>query len=151
MLYISLPMRCWTSDLPQLPQVLHHLWIRFRIVSLGIRRRQANKTYRRSRVEENLFHKIERMVMDWNFPFIIRSWIAPRLHNLCQICRYSSTYNIGLTISHINARSICNNINQFKEYIMEMGIGICAITETWIKIDDSLTPVDIPPPGYKIF
>ena len=31
-----------------------------------------------------------------------------------------------------------------------MGIEICAITETWIKIDDLLTPADIPPHGYKI-
>ena len=58
---------------------------------------------------------------------------------------------MGLTISHISARSICNKINQFQEYITEVGIEICAITETCIKSDDSLSPVDIPPPGYKIF
>ena len=32
-----------------------------------------------------------------------------------------------------------------------MGIEIHAIMEAWIKSDDSLTPADIPPPGYKIF
>ena len=125
--------------------------VRYRIISLGIRRRPANKTYRRSQAGKNLFHKTERMVMDWNFPFIIRTKIAPRLHNLCQICRYKSTHKTGLTISHINARSTCNKINHFQEYITEVGIEICAITETWIKSDDSFTQVDIPPLGYMIF
>ena len=58
---------------------------------------------------------------------------------------------MGHTISHISASSICNKTNQFQEYITEVGIEICAITETWIRSDDSLTPADIRPPGYKIF
>ena len=35
--------------------------------------------------------------------------------------------------------------------ILWRGVEICAITETWIKSDYSLTPTDIPPLGYEIF
>ena len=45
----------------------------------------------------------------------------------------------------------CNKINQFQEYITEVGIEICAITETWINSNVSFIPADIPSPGYKIF
>ena len=83
---------------------------------------------------------------DQSFQFIIRSQTTQRLHNLCQICRYNSTLKVGLSISHINARSICKKINQFQEYTTEVWIEICAITETWLRSDDSLTPL-----GYKIF
>ena len=124
--------------------------VRSRIISLVIRRRPANKTYRRTRAGKNIFHKTERMVTNQHFPFLIRSQTAPRLHNLCQICRYSSIHMMEPTISHTSARAICNKIKQLQEYITEVGIEICAITETWIKSDDSLTPVGIPPPRYKI-
>ena len=39
--------------------------------------------------------------------------------------------------AHINARSTVNKIQPFQQYIIDKNIDICAITETWIKKDDT--------------
>ena len=54
-------------------------------------------------------------------------------------------------LSHVNARSIANKVDQFQIEVLDRDIDACTITETWIKQDDidSITN-DIPPIGYKI-
>ena len=54
-------------------------------------------------------------------------------------------------VSHVNARSIANKVDQFQTEVLDRDIDAWAITETWIKQDDidSITN-DIPPIGYKI-
>ena len=58
---------------------------------------------------------------------------------------------IGMSLAHINARSIVNKIQPFQQYIVDNNIDICAITETWIKKDDiDMVIREIPPHGYNI-
>ena len=53
-------------------------------------------------------------------------------------------------LASINTRSISNKINQFQCYLLEKGIDVCAVTETWLKEDDEDGLHEIPPLGYKI-
>ena len=84
--------------------------------------------------------------MNQNFPFIIRSQIAPKLHNI--YARYAGTTHFirqGLP-SHTSIPGLYVTKSTSSKSILEVGIEICVITESWIKSDDSLTPVDISPP-----
>ena len=37
-----------------------------------------------------------------------------------------------------------------QEYIVNNGSELCAVTETWIKSDDLVTPREVAPPGYNV-
>ena len=54
-----------------------------------------------------------------------------------------------ISLSHINARSVCNKSLELQTYIIERSIDLCAITETWLRPDDRVSLADITPPGYK--
>ena len=55
-----------------------------------------------------------------------------------------------MSLAHINARSIVNKIQPI-QYIVDKNTDICAVTETWIKKDDTdMVTREIPPPGYNI-
>ena len=59
--------------------------------------------------------------------------------------------SIGMSLVHINARSIVNKIQPFQQYILDQNIDVRAITEMWIKKDDiEMITKEIPPPGYNI-
>ena len=59
--------------------------------------------------------------------------------------------SIGMSLAHINARSIVNKIHLFQQYILDQNIDVCAITDRWIKKDDiDMIAKEIPPPGYNI-
>ena len=55
-----------------------------------------------------------------------------------------------LKLAHINSRSIVNKIEPFQQLITDEAINVCAITETWIKLEDDFTPKQILPPHYDI-
>ena len=55
-----------------------------------------------------------------------------------------------LSLAHINAWSIRNNIGPFQHYLHDEKIDLCAVTETWLKPDDSVLPREITPPRYDI-
>ena len=71
---------------------------------------------------------------------------ASRMDNLIKIAR-ENVRTSSLHLAHINARSIKNKIPQFQEYITNVNIDLCAITETWLKPDDDIAKV-VPPQGY---
>ena len=53
--------------------------------------------------------------------------------------------------SHVNARSISNKIIPFQQEICDEETDICAITETWLKTEDSDFRLrEIAPDGYNI-
>ena len=56
------------------------------------------------------------------------------LENLAYIVSSSRQKSSGrhLRFSHINARSVCNKLNDLHQYINLNNIDLCAITETWI-------------------
>ena len=52
-------------------------------------------------------------------------------------------------MSHINARSVCNMSLELQTYITERSIDLCAITETWLRLDDQVSLAAITPSGYE--
>ena len=57
-----------------------------------------------------------------------------------------------INLSHVNACSIANKIDQFQVEVCDNKMDICSITETWIKKDDiEAITKEVPPLGYKIF
>ena len=111
-------------------------------------------TFHRSRARKQLFHCIHALVSDscWQ-----PSQIIPTKKSLS-----SNLINVGLhescdrpikglvKLAHENARPTSNKILDFQVYISSKNVGVCAITETWLKKDDALTCKQIPLPGYKI-
>ena len=120
---------------------------RARIIALGIRKQ--HKPYRRSRAGQNLFYHIQQRITFRQENRMDTS----RKQNLSLMREIPKSLNKHqmINISHVNARSIINKVNQFQLEICERNTDICAITETWIKQDDidSVTK-EVPPQGYRI-
>ena len=72
---------------------------------------------------------------------------AIRMDNFIKIAK-ENVRTSSLCLVHINARSIKNKIIQFQEYITNVNIDLCAITETWSKPDEDDTAKVVPPLGY---
>ena len=57
----------------------------------------------------------------------------------------------NLTISHVNAHSVNNKVGTQESIVTEGNLDICAIMETWLKLEnDDSTIKQIPPGGYNI-
>ena len=125
-----------------------------RITALGIRSRP--RKYRRSRGGGDHFHKILSIVSEsWKTsPFkktqlstVVKCTLcslpkhAPKHHQMKQ----SHNYN-GLLV---NCRSAANKIEYIQAEITEANAALCALTETWIKEEDDITPLQLCPSGYK--
>ena len=105
--------------------------------------------YRRSRSGQNLFHHIEiisRRLKDT--PTCIQNQ-TPRQGNLIYPNLQTQKPKGIISLSHINARSVCNKSLELQIYITERSIDLCAITETWLKPDNQVSLADITPSGYK--
>ena len=123
--------------------------IRARIISFGIRKRQMKHQYRRSRAGQNLFHHIaiiSRRLKDTSTSIQNQT---SRHENLIYPNLQTLKPNGIISLSHINARSVCNKTLELQTYITERSIDVCAITETWLRPDDQVTLPDITPSGYK--
>ena len=123
--------------------------IRPRIIPFGIRKRQMKHQYRRSRSGQNLFHHIA--IISRRFkdtPTCIQNQTL-RQGNLIYPNLQTLKPNGIISLSHINARSVCNKTLELQTYITERSIDLCAITETWLRPDDQVTLPDITPSGYK--
>ena len=59
--------------------------------------------------------------------------------------KQSHNYN-GLLI---NSRSVTNKTDCIQAEITEANAALCALTETWIKEYDDITPLQLCPNGYK--
>ena len=125
-----------------------------RIIALGIRSKP--RKYRLSRGERDHFYKIYSIVCESQktIPFnktqsrtvdkcILHtlSRHAPKHHQMKQ----SHNYN-GLLI---NCRSVTSKTGCIQAEIAEANAALCALTETWIKEDDDITPLQLWPRGYK--
>ena len=78
--------------------------------------------------------------------------LGTQILNLIQIKLKNTTLTRpNLTISHVNAHSVNNKVGTLQSIITERNLDICAVMETWLKLeDDDLTIKQIPPDGYNI-
>lgn len=56
---------------------------------------------------------------------------------------------MNINIAHVNVRSLIANFGPFREYVLNQGYGVAAVTETWLgnTIDDAAVGID----NYKFF
>ena len=101
------------------------------IIVLGIREMPMGHPYRQSRAGQNLFYKIHKIVPKTLERSTQLKCISPK--NLITVNLMKQMNSIGMSLAHINARSIVNNIQPFHQYILDQNIDVCAITEMWIK------------------
>ena len=132
----------------QLPSL--SITTRLDVIKLGIKKHLIHHPYCRSKAGHKLFHCIKEVMN--NCPSNIRER-GITLSNLKEIklepkSKFAHSF---VNISHINARSISNKIIPFQWEICDEETDICAITETWLKTEDSDFRLrEIAPDGYDI-
>ena len=50
-----------------------------------------------------------------------------------------------------NCRSVVNKTAELKVDIITISLNVCILPKTWIRMDDSITEVQMCPPGYKVY
>ena len=119
-----------------------------RITALGIRKQP--RQYRGSRAGRSIFDHIHTRITNHGrnkSNFNLKQNVV--LSNILSI-QPSKERDIYLCLAHVNAWSIRNKISSCQHYLQDEKIDMCAITETWLKLDDIIHPKEIAPPGYDI-
>ena len=136
--------------------------IQVKVILLGLRKTKSVKKYRRSRAGCRLFHHIYTWVNKVGHQATNLSTDQNR-HQLtrtaCNAINWSNLKTIDLPRSHnnpslmqcalVNCRSAVNKTSEIKLEIIQSHLDLFALTETWIRDDDTLTETQICPPGYK--
>ena len=124
-----------------------------RIYELGINR--SYTAYRRKRASKQVFkriRKIQSRVSDRKQTVCGRKNTDGRntsnlraLENLGRLSKIVTNVKCGL----LNARSVCNKLPNFHEYMNHSKLDLCCVTETWIREDDSQTSSMLAPEGFS--
>ena len=128
--------------------------MRSKVIALGIRKYCQNKPYRGSRGGQNLFHQIHTLLTSSRHQQHIGNLNSPPTINGANLKTIHLVNNtIGKTknlqCATINCRSIVNKSADLKVEISNNNINLCALTETWIREDDTITPLELCSLGYK--
>ena len=152
---------------PAKTTLLHPLFLldnitRSSIIALGIRK-QRKYIYQRLTGGKNLFHHIHALinkVENW--------WNIANTNSSPQTINHSNLITIGAESNNssanwlgpkqsatlcaiINCRSVVNKTTNLKVNIATNNLDVCILTETWIKVDDSITDIQMCPPGYNVY
>ena len=129
--------------------------IRSKIIALGIRKRDY-KMYRQSRGRRRIFHCIYTLVNQvqqrciWaatsNSPWSI-NWDNLLFIQQVQLPKVKVAFN---HCALINCWSVNKKPADLALEIYSNNLDLCSLTETWIKRDDSTTPITLCLAGYKI-
>ena len=128
--------------------------LRSKVIALSIWRNCQKNSYRRSRGGQNLFHHIHTLLTSSRHqqhignpnlpPTITRANL--RIIHLVNTIPWKTK---NLQCATINCRSIVNKSADLKVEIFNNNIDLCTLTKTWIREDDTITPLDICPLVYK--
>ena len=55
-----------------------------------------------------------------------------------------------ISASLLNARSLCNKSSGIYDYIVDSKLNLCAITETWLNINDGAVRNEVCPSNYVL-
>ena len=132
-----------------LPYFLVEPEVRSNIINLGIRK--YKRPYRRSRAGKNLFFKVHTVLTQWRKTRSTKCDTGSNLSNLIEVKTVPVT-NKAAHICHLkcallNCHSIVNKNQDLHIELCTNNIDFCALTETWIKEDNILTPKRMCPQG----
>ena len=97
----------------------------------------------------NLFYKIQKIITKTLERSTQLKCISPI--KLITVSLMKQMNPAGMSLAHINTRSIVNKIQPFQQYILDHNIDVCAVTEMLIKKDDvDMITKEVLPPGYNI-
>ena len=125
--------------------------IRSTVINLGIRKRWSDKPYRRSRAGKNIFHWIHSFVTN-QVKYKQANGTGINWANIASIKMSSvetTITDLQLHCVTINCQLVVNKSADLKLDIADNNLDMCALTKTWIKEDDSITPLQLCLPGYK--
>ena len=119
-----------------------------KIIHLGIW--QQPRPYRQSRAGTLLFQRISTILSATRNHTATTERTSSRMIDTNNLVHITFTKPLPelkqVILAHINVRSISNKIQPFQECITRKKVDLCAITETWVKGDDSCLHKEIPPP-----
>ena len=142
--------------------VLRSIWVKYRhifcltiieiqirshIISLGIRKDERLRCYRRSRAGKGIFKWIHVLLTEHCGSKILCTW---NKNVLKRIKRYVPKPE-ALPVCLINLRSCNNKTVLIKQFINYMALDICAIAETCLKEGDEVDKAALKPEGYELF
>ena len=134
---------------------------RSKIIALGIRTRR-NYIYQRFRGGRNLFHHIHALINKvgkWHSIAMTNNSLRTITHsNLITIgaepnnisTNRSEPKQFAIQCVLINCKSEVNKTAELRVDIITNNLDVCILTETWIRMEDSITEVQMCPPGYKV-
>ena len=122
---------------------------RVKIIGLGIRKHP--RPYRRSSGGIYLFWRIQILITTASRHTKAHCKCFPNLDNIITIgtnqpLNRSVFYNAGL----INCISIVKKTANLKVELADRNLHVCALTETWLREDDNMTPNQLCLEGYSI-
>ena len=126
------------------------------IIALGIR--SDPKPYRRSRGENDHFYMIHAVISSTRAQSTTPTGkTRPRTinhSNLCSLPIHQRTQHhnkapFRCNTALINCQSVKNKTQNIQLEIAENNLGICTLTNTWIKEGDDITPLQLCLLGYK--
>ena len=132
--------------------------MRSKVIVLGIRKQRNHKSYRRSRGERTIFHKISTVINqleNWSCLNKYRSkisWIIDCRHILPVQLDSTKVKSMSVSLTQfalINCMSVINKSTDLQVELTHNKVDICSLMEMWIKRDDTSTESQICPPGYK--
>ena len=123
-----------------------NLQIRSNIISLGIRKDESLRCYRRSRAGKNMFNRIKVLLTDHRCSKIFQP------HNMKVFKKLERCIPKPkpLSMCLINPRSCNNKAAVMKQFINDLDLDVCAVTETWLKEGDEVGRVALRPERYEI-
>ena len=118
-----------------------NLQTRPNIISLGIGKDESLRCYRRSTTGKNIFNRIKVLLTEHNSSKIL---LSRNMKVIRKLERYTPKPK-ALSICLINPRSCSNKAAMMKQFINDLDLNVCAITETWLKEGDEIGRVALRP------
>ena len=119
---------------------------RLHIISLGIRKDESLRCYRRSRAGKSIFNQIKVLITEHRDSKILQ----PQNGKFIKKIGKHVPKPKALSMCLINPRSCNNKTALMKQFINDLDLDICAITETWLKEEDEIGKAALKPEGYEI-
>ena len=103
------------------------------------------RCYRKNRAGKGIFKQRHVLLTEHH----ASTFLQTQNKKVLKIKRYVSKPE-ALSVCLINLRSCNNKTTLMKQFIKDLDLDICAITESWLKEGELVSKVTLKPDGYEI-